>query len=126
MGILLESINFQAYAQVEPVEAYRREGILFYDSMMKDIQEEVVSLIFKVDASSSRDFLRGAGAFKLLQQPTIFKLNDSVIPKSQMQTSTDFDGKLIEMETFSEGDMPMNRAERRAAAKRKNSNPRNF
>ena len=126
MGILLESINFQAYAQVEPVEGYRREGILFYDSMMKDIQEEVVSLIFKVDASSSRDFLRGSGAFKLLQQPTIFKLNDSVIPKSQMPTGTDFDGKLIEMETFSEGDMPMNRAERRAAAKKKNSNPRNF
>jgi preprotein translocase subunit SecA len=125
MSVLLESIHYQAYAQVDPVEAYRREGVTFYKEMLEDIQEEVVSLIFKVDAESSQAFLRGITKITL-QQPSIFTLNDSRVQRKQLPTGIDYDGNLVETEFRNDGigSIPMNRADRRAAAKNK-GNPKN-
>jgi len=115
MAALLDVIPYRSYAQEEPVNAYRREGNEFYNAMLKDIREEVVSLVFKTDAQSASELLRGYGQIKLLAQPTVFKLNDSMVQRNVFPTAVDYEGKLIEQDQFINDSVPTNRAERRAA-----------
>lgn len=122
MDALMDVINFRSYAQEEPVNAYRREGNDFYSDMLKEIREEVVSLVFKTNAKSAAELLRGYGEIKLLTQPTIFKLNDSMVQRTVLPTAVDYDGKLIEPDSFFDDAVPMNRAERRAAEKANKKN----
>lgn len=117
MDALRESIEYRAYAQEEPVNAYRREGNNFYNFMTTEIREEVVSLVFKTDAKSASEFLRGYGEIKLLAQPTVFKLGDSMVSRTSLPTVVDYDGKIVEQDNFFDDNVPMNRAERRAAEK---------
>jgi preprotein translocase subunit SecA len=124
MEVLRENIGYRSFAQTEPHVAYQAEGNQFYADMVRGIREDVASLAYRVDATSASQFRKEIGKVELLSKPQVFKLGDSAKQRSAMPTSMDYEGNLIEAESYAEGSIPMNRAERRAAEKERKRNSR--
>jgi len=52
MDQLRQGIGLRAYAQTDPVIAYKNEGYLMYEEMLSDIGEDVTKLIFNVNVET--------------------------------------------------------------------------
>ncbi|WP_372367122.1 preprotein translocase subunit SecA [Candidatus Uabimicrobium sp. HlEnr_7] len=49
MDVLRSSINYEAYAQIDPKVAYKKKGYEYFDKMIIAVQEDVSDFIFKLE-----------------------------------------------------------------------------
>ncbi|MHB1000904.1 MAG: preprotein translocase subunit SecA [Armatimonadota bacterium] len=48
MDYLLEGIGLRGYAQIDPINAYKKEGFQMFDMMLQSIQDEIVRMVYRV------------------------------------------------------------------------------
>ena len=58
MDYLLEGIGLRGYAQIDPVVAYKKEAFTMFDQMLHAVQDEISSMIFRVQLTTENDTLR--------------------------------------------------------------------
>lgn len=121
MEMVLDTINYRAMAQIEPLNEYRREANVNIEIMRKAIEEDLVRAVMYLDGSNYS--LRNSSSS--YQVVSFDRKKKGATPKrkrnnSHVNSRVAFEAGLAEPFEFDDdGYTPMNRAERRAANKRK-------
>lgn len=55
MDYLLEGIGLRAYAQVDPLVAYKKEAFHMFEQMLHSVQDEIVRLAYRVQVQVAKE-----------------------------------------------------------------------
>lgn len=91
MDVLRSSINYEAYAQMDPKVAYKRKGYEYFDKMIVAVQEDVCEFIFKLE----------------IEEPDMEQLGDIWNPSqfNHDELGVDFGGGSVDREAYEQAQM---------------------